>query len=108
MSELHDDKMGVEISISQIRKDPNYQFAVCLTAAPKFPDNGKEDKPIVAKYKGFYVTVIAANDDLGAWGWVNLNSEEKKVIGNTLMDMGVAFDEWLWCTIFQEPKDGEG
>ena len=78
--------------ISTSRHDDG-MFAVRLHPAPSFPDD-QPTKPIDVQP----FVLIAANDDGGAWGWVNLNQEEKELIGQQLLDDHRP-GHWYWCKL---------
>lgn len=79
--------------ISSTRTNPK-AFAVMLREAPAFPDQ-KGVKPIDVQP----LVVVAANDDGGSWGWVNLDKNEKEVVGDALLNFGAGLDAWYWCDL---------
>jgi hypothetical protein len=64
---------------------------------PFFPGPVTKVKPDVTRY-----AVVAAMDDKGAWGYVDLNREWKDVIGQAMLDLGCREEQWYWCEYYED------
>lgn len=85
-------------------REVNHAFAVMVIAVPSLPD----DKPCKDIVRIPLLAVIAANDDGGKWGFVNLNQDEKHCIGDMLLDLEIPVGEWVYCELYESHVVGKG
>lgn len=80
----------------QVTKDKQHEksFAVALLEVPALPENADNIQDVVRKPLS---AVVAAVDNGEGWSFTTLSKEEKRTIGDQLVEAGAGFSEWWWC-----------
>jgi len=80
----------------EVAKDKQHEkaFAIALLEVPPFPENADNIQEVVRTPLS---AVVAAVDNGNGWSFTTLSREEKRTIGDQLVEAGAEFAEWWWC-----------
>lgn len=86
----------------------SFVYLVSLLETPKLPDT-KHDTvwPLGVACLGWYPVDTPEFGD-AAWGWLHLESTTKEVIGNDLVEGGIAPGQWYYMVLSMVPFPDEG
>lgn len=77
------------------KKKGKHSFAVCLLNVPEFPEDKENLDEIV---RDPLLAVIGAVHGIDGWSFTSLSADEKHVIGDSMLDLGLSVNQWAWCT----------
>ena len=82
---------------------PNNLYVVALVEAPAFPGNGDEQHPeghpLAVVCAAHYATTEGQRPNERLWGWIHLDPEAKKEIGQDLMTAGAEVGRWYYLIL---------
>jgi hypothetical protein len=67
-------------------------FAVLIRVSPHFLDGTH-----IPQY-----TIYAANQVDNVWGWIELSDEERAAVGEAMVSINAAADQWFWAILLPD------